>query len=105
MDPTRQRSYDFDTGVMGPTVVNNIIMQPQQGFGQPQQYPAGSFIPPQPSPHYSGGRRGAPGGPVPVPPHFGQPGLGPGYPQAQPGQGYHGGGTRNEKQPFISPQV
>ena len=103
VDPTNQRTYDFDTGLAGPTVVNNFIMAPQQGYGQPQQNPPpGSYIPPQPFQPYTSGVVGAPGGYVPVPPQFGQPGFGP---QPQPSLGYHGDEKRQEKQSFIQPQV
>ena len=34
VDPNLQRTYDFDTGLVGPTVVHNFVMSPQQGYGQ-----------------------------------------------------------------------
>ena len=30
VDPSIQRTYDFDTGLVGPTVVHNFVMSPQQ---------------------------------------------------------------------------
>ena len=58
-DTNIHRNYDFDSGVVGPTVVNNIIQPAQQGFGQ--QYPA------QPAQPHGGGGGGGPDGYVPVP--------------------------------------
>ena len=55
VDSTVPRNYDFDSGVVNSTLVNNIISPPQQGFGQPQHHQAGTYIPQQP---YGGG--GAP---------------------------------------------
>ena len=53
-DPNIHRNYDFDSGVVGPTVVNNIIQPAQQGSGQPAQ-------------PYGGGCGGGPEGYVPIP--------------------------------------
>jgi len=36
VDPNIQRTYDFETGLVGPTVVHNFVMSPQQGYGQTQ---------------------------------------------------------------------
>jgi len=34
IDPNLQRTYDFETGLVGPTVVHNFVMSPQQGYSQ-----------------------------------------------------------------------
>jgi len=93
VDPAIQRTYDFDTGLAGPSVVNNFIMPPQQGYGQPQpqQYPTGSSTQQHFQP-FTSDRIYAP-----TPPQFGQPGL---VSQQYPDQGYPGA-MEMEKQPFI----
>lgn len=81
-DPNIQRSYDFDTGLVGPSVVNNFIMSPQQGFGQAQYIQPGGRQVEGPSQFdQPGGRQ------VQVPSQFGQPGF---------------AGERQEHQTFIS---
>ena len=53
-DPRTNRKYDFDDGVVGPTIANNIIMPPQQGFGEPQHQQAGAYVPQQPANPFAG---------------------------------------------------
>ena len=69
-DPNIKRSYNFDTGLVGPSVVKKFIMSPQQGFGQAQYIQPGGRQAQVPS------QFGQPGGKhVQVPSKFGQPGL------------------------------
>ena len=68
-DPRTNRKYDFDDGIVGPTVVNNIIMPPQTGFGEQQHQQPGAYFPQQPGNPFAGA--GGHGGQVPLPPTFG----------------------------------
>jgi hypothetical protein len=84
-DPNIQRSYGFDTGLIGPSVVNNCIMSPQQGFGPAQYIQPGGIQVQVPT------QFGQPGGTqVQVPTQFGQPGF---------------AGERQEHQAFIRHEV